>query len=79
MPNPFMSSFSVAVTFNQPGKAFIRIIDMYGKTVKTLDCTVTSGSNIIRMDNLQSLASGSYIVEVRNEKEVVFGKIFKIQ
>jgi hypothetical protein len=79
MPNPFVNSFSVSVTFNQPGLALMRLIDMYGKTVKTIEHAVVAGANTVVFDNLQTLPSGSYTVEIRNDKEVAFGKIFKIQ
>ena len=78
MPNPFNSNILISVTFGVQGKALISIIDMYGKTVKTLNYNVNQGINFIPVTDLESLPAGTYIVQIKNQAEVVFSKIIKL-
>lgn len=79
MPNPFNSSVTVAATFDAPGKATIAITDVYGKTVKTMNYQVVQGFNAIKINGLEGLASGTYVLQIKNQEQVATSKIVKIK
>ena len=79
IPNPFNASVLVAVNLKSGGNATLTITDMLGRPVKTMICPVTQGFNSILVNGLEPLPSGTYILQIKNEDQVVFSKIIKVK
>ena len=79
MPNPFTNNITAAVNFSAPGKATLSITDMYGHIVRTMSCPVIQGFNSISVTNLETLTSGTYLIQIKNQEQVAFAKIVKVK
>lgn len=71
-PNPSAQAFTLYLQSASAEKAVIRILDMNGRTVATLQ---TNGNNSIRFGN--ELKPGVYLVEITQGKQRLFSKIIK--
>jgi hypothetical protein len=77
MPNPFNSSFTVAVNFKRSGHAIMSIVDVNGKLVRSTRHIVRAGFNSLNVNDLETLPSGTYIVHLKTDEETAFSKIIK--
>jgi len=64
-PNPFTSSLSLQYKSSQNDVAVLRLVDQAGRTVENKAWTLRKGTNIIQLDNVQKLATGFYVIELR--------------
>jgi hypothetical protein len=67
-PNPFADKLTIAVTSDKAAKVQVRIIDNAGRVMLQNIYTVARGSNQLNLGGLQSLAKGTYIIEVIDEE-----------
>lgn len=74
-PNPFSDEVSFILSENLKSSGLIEIFNQSGQIVFTEKYDKNSGENL-KMD-LKELASGYYIVKIRNDKTVATGKILK--
>jgi len=70
-PNPVVSGASTTVRFEavQNSLVNIRIVDMAGRQVLQQQNSVSQGTNSIRVNNLNNLQSGIYIIQLVNGNE----------
>jgi hypothetical protein len=64
-PNPFTSTLSLQYKSSQNEVAVLRLVDQAGRTVENKAWTLRKGTNIIQLDNVQKLATGFYVIELR--------------
>jgi hypothetical protein len=65
-PNPFTDNLSLQYKSSQNEVAVLRMVDQAGRTVQNKSWTLRKGTNIIQLDNVEKLATGFYIIELRN-------------
>jgi len=73
-PNPASDKSFLAVNMKQGGKAILTIADMTGRTVSKRSIQLYPGSNTIDLET-ESLAAGSYIVNLTDEKNYIHRKL----
>ena len=76
-PNPFSDYTVVKFSYRQAGKAELRMIDENGKIIKTRFEDVHNGTNSIRLDGMQNLKAGAYILEIHVKDLVSRYKLIK--
>ena len=77
-PNPFTEKLNVNFNSATNGTAEIRINSIGGQTVLAKTTTVTAGNNVIQLNGLSSLPSGTYVATlVMNGKIIDSKKIIK--
>jgi hypothetical protein len=52
-------------------------MDMYGKPIKKKTHTVYKGVNSLRIENVETLAKGIYILQVQDKENVFVQKVMK--
>jgi hypothetical protein len=71
-PNPFSSTVNVTVAADAPGKAYIQLTDITGRTVSSSSQTVNDGINTLEIDQAGRLKAGVYFLSVEiNGKQYV--------
>lgn len=65
-PNPFTANLSLQYKSSQNEVAVVRMVDQTGRTVQNKAWTLRKGTNIIQLDNVEKLANGFYVIELRN-------------
>src|SRR2546423_8349195 len=75
--NPFKDRVKMALTSAQTENIQLRLYDESGKTIATRMITIRPGLNEFELDQLQSLAPGNYILELRTGKERFSTKVVK--
>jgi hypothetical protein len=75
--NPFTNSIPFELTAPDNGEAGITLFDLYGKPLKQLNVKVIRGSNRIILQETGSYASGTYILLVRFNDQMVQKKLIK--
>lgn len=76
-PNPFSEKISITISSENTAVANIRLLDNTGKLLVQQTATVHKGANTISINNLEALAKGFYLLEVRTEEKVYTQKIMK--
>jgi len=77
-PNPFSDRLNLDFTSDEKGQAEVRILNSGGQSVITRRITVNKGRNNIKLENLNKLATGTYIVQlVLNDNIMYHQKIIK--
>jgi hypothetical protein len=76
-PNPFNTNVSIQVTADIDAKAYITVVDLYGKTVAEMAREVVKGDNMISVDLLHNLAPGVYFVKVNTGNSEMVTKLIK--
>lgn len=74
LPNPYMEKLNVNFQVEDYNKAEIRLINMSGNVIASTQATVTKGMNTIQLANLNSKASGLYVVNL-----IIDGKLISSQ
>ena len=64
-PNPFGAELTLALQTLAAGPAAVSLFDMTGRQVRTYQPTLAAGASSVRLDDLQSLPHGLYVVQVR--------------
>lgn len=75
--NPFTSSIPFELIVPDNGEAGITLFDLYGKPLKQMIVKVMRGSNRIILPETGSFASGTYILSVRMNDQMVQKKLIK--
>jgi Secretion system C-terminal sorting domain len=66
-PNPFTAGINVALFSTVNTNVEMSITDVAGKIITRLDYTVVKGNNQLRLANLQQLAKGIYLLQVKSK------------
>ena len=74
-PNPANSFLQVKVNAQKDGFAALRIIDGFGKIVHVINTRVNAGSNIISLNNISTLPSGIYNIQLVTEVQTLNQKL----
>jgi len=75
--NPFNDRIRIQLIATQKDNLQMKLYDESGRTVAEKTITVLPGSNQIDWNNLQLLASGNYVIELRTSKERFSQKVVK--
>lgn len=71
-PNPLHRSGRVALSLERPGPVVLSLVDILGRTVSSIDLGVLqTGSHHLPLDIPDGLASGTYLLRVRQERASV--------
>ena len=74
-PNPFMESIKLDFETNHSQNIRIKMYDLMGRQVKTINLIAHKGTNTVNINELQNLPAGSYIIEMIAGGERVFKEI----
>lgn len=76
-PNPFSTYVNVNMDWSKSEVISARIINVQGKVVVSKTVQVNKGSNYLRIDNLATLPSGNYFLQLVSSDEKIVQKIMK--
>ncbi|MGG9972476.1 SdrD B-like domain-containing protein [Ferruginibacter sp. SUN002] len=76
-PNPFIDRVNISVTTGTSEVVKIKIYNAAGQVIRDQQSSVRSGVNNITVNNLSTLARGTYIVEVRTTDKVLTQRLIK--
>lgn len=76
-PNPFSSELILATSGNTQGEANVSVSDLSGKVIFTHSQTITSDSTEIKLDQLNNLQSGVYLLTYTINGQTETRKIVK--
>ena len=76
--NPFNDVLSFELTSPQKATATIVISDAHGKTVRSVKQSLDKGINDVRVSDLGSLTSGTYILQVLTSDGIKSRRIVKL-
>jgi Secretion system C-terminal sorting domain len=76
-PNPFANWLNISIASETKGTATVRLFDNAGRTLVNQSATVNKGITLVNVKDLQKLAKGFYILEVRTGETVVTQKLIK--
>ena len=69
LQNPFLESLALIVKSEEDEKVVVSLHNIEGKTLKTLPTTLVKGENNIRIDGLNDLIAGVYVVSVAIQRD----------
>ena len=72
-PNPTNSSFTFAFDSKQKGTAFVNILDLFGKVIKSIPYNVSVGITE-QKNEVEDLSAGIYFIEIINSFNEVISK-----
>ena len=78
VPDPFGSEMEITCTLPASGPVEVLLLDMTGATLIHREYTATRGDNVWWLKNLNGLARGMYIVQVRQGGTVSIAKAIKL-
>lgn len=76
-PIPFTNKIELAVSAIATEKMTFLIYDVDGRLMRSMDGTLVKGLNIIDINGLNSLSSGTYFIEIRTTENITRTKVFK--
>ncbi|HEY8690185.1 MAG TPA: Ig-like domain-containing protein [Chitinophagaceae bacterium] len=76
-PNPFSDKIMATVTLDFATTIYINIYDANGSLMKKQNMQAVKGLNIITVTGLERLASGIYIIEIKDDHQIMREKLFK--
>jgi subtilisin-like proprotein convertase family protein len=74
-PNPFTEILTLDFSLDKQENIEIILMDMAGRTIKTISQSFTKGSHKLELNNLQNLARGSYLIQLKTN---LTQKTFKV-
>jgi glucose/arabinose dehydrogenase len=78
-PNPVIGNFAIRYNATEQGSVVIRINDMSGKLINTINETVSRGPNIIYVQNEPIWKPGMYVVSIQQGEVMQQGKFIKAE
>ncbi|MFC6999746.1 T9SS type A sorting domain-containing protein [Rufibacter roseus] len=76
-PNPFQSELSVTLSTALKSSVSISLYDLNGKLVKAETATALEGTNQYKLQNLETLAKGTYILKVNQDNQTSTQRVVK--
>lgn len=76
-PNPFTAELFGRIVTAVPGKATIRISDAAGRLIGTQSQSVSAGTTLISIDNVDRLQKGVYVVSIELNGSTYIQKVIK--
>ena len=77
VPNPVVHNFSVMYKSLVDDRVTIKIRDITGRVIHTLNENVNRGQNVIYLQNLPTWPAGVYLLSVQNKEEIKQTKFVK--
>ena len=74
-PNPANNYCVVSCLSSKNQIATLNIKDLEGKTIRTTTVNLSKGTNNISLNELGKLPSGSYIIQLYTENEILIGQL----
>ena len=65
-PNPFVSSLLLEVIVESNTSTIVRMLDDQQKIIKMMNWALKKGTNTTSVEDLESLPSGSYYLDIKN-------------
>ena len=78
-PNPFTHSIRVIIPSAKIERANLELLDMMGRSIKTINVQLARGSNQVTLDGLEKFPSGSYFIRVKLASGVETLKVLRQQ
>jgi hypothetical protein len=75
--NPFISQLPFDLSAPESGEAELHLYDMFGKPVRKMNWKVQKGINKMILTQTENLASGTYILMIRLNDQVIQKKVMK--
>ena len=75
--NPFQHEISFDISINENANIEVYLLDMYGKQIHQKTLPVYEGSNSMRLDKIDALPAGIYILQVKHKDKNISKRIFK--
>lgn len=76
-PNPFAGDIKIAFKAMADADYSFRIVSFDGREILTRKAEIQKGDNVFVLKDLESIAAGSYILEISNGTEKIIKKIVK--
>lgn len=76
-PNPFSSSISLTVEAIKDGSITLQVFNTFGQRIHDAELALTTGSNVIEIDNLSHLPDGIYFVQLKTGSDSIVKKLVK--
>jgi uncharacterized repeat protein (TIGR01451 family) len=76
-PNPFTTYTNINVEWNSNESATVKVLNVLGENVISKQVNLISGSNYIRLNDLQKLSPGKYFIEISSAKDKVSQQVVK--
>lgn len=78
LPNPFTKGFHILLIINDSQNIDVALYDMSGRNVyQKVNIHCNKGSNLIRIDYLNDLKAGMYIVKINAKSDIYSQKVIK--
>ena len=76
-PNPFRNYFNINMDWSNTETAVLNIVDVTGKKLLTKNISLAKGYNHIKVDDVQLLLPGNYILQIISASKKIAERIFK--
>lgn len=76
-PNPFENDLDITSIIPNSGPAEVRLLEVTGITLMRQEYIANKGENVFKLENLNGLSPGVYIVQVMQDGVVGIGKVVK--
>jgi hypothetical protein len=63
-PSPFSNELTLDVYTTAAGEAKVAMLDLTGRTISSQKATLTAGTNQVKLEGMQSLKAGIYVVRM---------------
>lgn len=78
-PNPVVGNFSLKYNAGESGPVLIRISDVNGRLVQSIQENVNKGQNIIYLQNMPAWKPGMYLLTIQQGSDMQQGKLIKAE
>ncbi|MES2430811.1 MAG: SdrD B-like domain-containing protein [Bacteroidota bacterium] len=76
-PNPFADKINISLATDINGLVKVRLINAAGQVLRNQQNAVRAGVNVIAINDLKSLTSGTYLLEIKMSGKVLTQKLIK--
>lgn len=74
-PNPFDKQLSLEITSEEYQDLIIEVLQLDGKSIRRQTTNMLPGKQHILIDNLENLASGMYLISLKNQNGILMKKV----
>ncbi|MGZ5286934.1 MAG: GEVED domain-containing protein, partial [Flavisolibacter sp.] len=74
-PNPTAGNFKLTIANDHPSAAVIRVIDMSGREIHSMDVLVNKGDNSFNLDLRGRLINGVYTIQIKINQKIFSQKL----
>ncbi len=77
-PNPFNSYVNINIDWNNNETTVVKVFTMSGTEVFTKNIKMNKGTNYIQLNELSTLTSGNYIIQLNGSEGKIFKQVSKL-